>query len=130
MRLPVAVFAFLSSITLCGQVMIRDFTPGGTLGLLLSDSAVLDIREVSTSLPCEVKPVRPELGFDLGFHTGYQVSLRLRHLAGEGLVLTSIFRVIPENNADAVAYFQQKWTVPAIAPNAVGAAILDGSFVV
>jgi hypothetical protein len=94
------------------------------------DATVLNIREPKSALPCSVKPVRPELGFDLGFHTGYRVRMRLRDLAGEGGGLTAIFRVIPEGNIKEPAYFAQKWRVPAIAADAGGEIELEGAFVV
>jgi hypothetical protein len=120
--------ALLWSGALFAQVPIGSLRPDGERHLLPSTAAILDLREAKLSLPCSVKPVRPQLGFDLGFHTGYKVGIRLRDLAREGDVLTVVFRVIPNNNPNAVAYFQQKWNVPAIPENAEGEADLEGAF--
>ncbi len=124
----VLISALLSSPTLFGQVLISGMEPGGTARLLPSDAAVLDLREPRTSLPCAVKPARPELSFDFAFHAGYEVRVRLRDLAGDGDLLTSIFRVTPENSPDRPLYFEQKWRVPAIEEDASGTASFDGAF--
>ena len=103
---------------------------GGERQLLPLDAAVLDIRESRSALSCAVRPVRPELGFDLGFHSGYRVRFRLRDLAGEGGVLTAVFRVIPEGTGKRPAYFSQQWRIPAITADADGEVELEGAFIV
>jgi len=115
--------------TVRAQVVMRSLEPGESGRLYPSDAAILDLREVRTSLPCAVKQLRPELGFDLAFHTGYEVRLHLRDLAsGGGDVLTSIFRVTPDSNPDRPVFFEQKWRVPAIPEDANGATALQGGF--
>jgi hypothetical protein len=102
----------------------------GGVKLFPSDAAVLEVREVKTSLPCAVTPARPELGFDMVFHAGYTARVRLRDLAGDGNVLTSIFRVTPDSSPDQPVYFKQTWKVPAIPQNAGGATDLEAKFTV
>ncbi len=125
--------AILLCIGLCpalsAQVIMRNLEPGGSGRLFPSDAAVLDLREVRDTLPCVVKPVRPELGFDLAFHTGYEVHMRLRDLAGPATsVVTAIFRVTPDSNPDHPVYFEQKWRVPPIPEDAAGSTSLEGAF--
>lgn len=102
--------------------------PGGSGRLFPSDEAAFEIRQAQTSLPCAVKPVRPELGFDLTFHAGYEVRVPLRELAAEGDTLTTIFRVTPAGNPSTPVYFEQKWSVPSMPKAADRTAILDGAF--
>ena len=51
---------------------MRGLSPeeGASCFPLILLSLILEGKRMS--LPCEVKPVEPVLGFDLGFHTGYR----------------------------------------------------------
>ena len=102
--------------------------PGGAVRLFTSDAAILEAREVRKDVPCTVTPVKPVLGFDLKFHAGYEVSVPLKELAGSDNLLTMVFRVTPEDKPDEAAYFSQRWSVPAIDPDAGGSANLSGTF--
>ena len=72
--------------------------------------------------------MKPVLGFDLRFHTGYDVSIPLRELAGGENVLTVLFRVVPANRPEEYVYFNQKFRVPPIEEDARGEALLQGYF--
>jgi hypothetical protein len=72
--------------------------------------------------------VKPVIGFDLRFHSGFDVSVPLRELAGDGNQLTIIFRVVPENHKDDPSYFVQHVRVPEIDEDAHGDANLSGVF--
>jgi hypothetical protein len=126
----ILVSVLLSFARLDAQMMMASVAPGERGELLSTDSAVLDQGEKAKSLPCVVKQTRPELGFDLAFHAGYSLHLRLRDLAGDGDVLTTIFRVIPNGDHNRAVYFQQKWRVPSIRKDAYGNATLSGAFTV
>ncbi|HWB85924.1 MAG TPA: hypothetical protein VG675_17405 [Bryobacteraceae bacterium] len=103
-------------------------TPGGVVHLFTSDAAILEAQEVRKDLPCTVTPIKPELGFDLKFHAGYDVSIPLKDLAGTENQLTMVFRVTQEGNPDEPIYFSQHMAVPAIEEDAKGDAYLQGSF--
>jgi hypothetical protein len=75
-----------------------------------------------------VTPNKPTLGFDLKFHSGYEVSVPLKELAGSDNQLTMVFRVTPEGHADQAVYFSQHISVPAIEEDAGGPAYLNGNF--
>ena len=62
------------------------------------------------------------------FHAGYEVSIPLKELAGSDDLLTTIFRVTPENGKDDPVYFSQRISVPSIEPDAHGNAYLQGYF--
>lgn len=101
---------------------------GGTLRMINTDVAVLEAQEVRKDLPCTVNPVKPVVGFDLRFHSGFDVTVPLRELAGNGNLLTIIFRVIPESHKDDPSYFVQHVRVPDIEEDAHGDANLSGVF--
>jgi hypothetical protein len=103
-------------------------SPGGAVHLLGTDAAILDTEEIKKDLPCTVTPVKPILGFDLRFHSGYEIGIPLRELAGDGEILTIIFRVSTAAAKDSPYYFSQKFNVPEIAEDARGDAYLDGGF--
>ena len=96
--------------------------------LFTSDAAVLEAQEIRKDLPCNVTPVKPTLGFDLRFHSGYDVTIPLRELSGTGNQLTMIFRVTPEDHPDEQVFLSQRMSVPEIEDNAKGDAYLQGMF--
>jgi hypothetical protein len=100
----------------------------GVVRPLYTDVAVLEAQETRKEIPCTVNPVKPELGFDLKFHSGYDVIIPLKALEGEGNQLTMIFRVVPSALPDAPVYLSQSVPVPPIEEDAKGDAYLDGSF--
>jgi len=101
---------------------------GGALRMINTDMAVLETQEVRKDLPCTVNPVKPVIGFDLRFHSGFDVNVPLRELAGNGNQLTIIFRVIPDSHKDDPVYFVQHVRVPEIEKDAHGDANLSGVF--
>jgi hypothetical protein len=107
---------------------MRGTASGGTVQLIGNDSAVLDADEQKKDLPCTVTPVKPILGFDLRFHSGYEIAIPLREIAGDGDILTIIFRVTSTSAKDSPYYFSQKYTVPDIEADAKGDAYLGGGF--
>src|SRR4051812_37388451 len=74
--------------------------PGGGVRLFNSDAAILEAEDTRKDLPCVVTPVKPQLGFDLKFHAGYEVSVPLKELAGSENQLTMVFKVVAEDRAD------------------------------
>ncbi len=93
-----------------------------------SDLAILEAGEERKDIPCTVVQQKPVLGFDLRFHSGYQVSVPLKDLAGSENLLTIVFRVLDENHKNEPLYFSQRIRVPSIEDNAGGEAYLQGAF--
>ena len=118
----------LAATGLRAQVVMQGSGPGGVVRIFNTDSAVLEAQEVRKDLPCTVTPIKPTLGFDLRFHTGYEVSIPLNDLSGAEDLLTMIFRVTPEAHRDEPIYFSQRLSVPPIEENAKGNAYLQGAF--
>lgn len=108
------------------QMLLRPSQPGEALNLLPSDAAVLEAGEVRQDIPCTVTDRKAELGFDLRFHGGFDVSVPLRELSGNGETLTVVFRVYPRDTPLRAAYFVQHFNVPAIEDDAKGDAMLQG----
>jgi hypothetical protein len=108
--------------------MMHATEPEGTVNLIGNDAAILDAGETKKDLPCTVTPVKPVLGFDLRFHSGYDIAVPLRELAGDGDILTIVFRVTSAAAKDSPAYFAQRYTVPDIEADASGDAYLGGGF--
>lgn len=113
---------------LSAQELMPAAAPGGMVRLFTSDAAILESQEARKDLPCTVTPNKPSLGFDLKFHSGYEVSVPLKELAGSENQLTMVFRVIPENHPDEGVYFSQHVNVPAIEEDEKGPAYLQGEF--
>ena len=112
---------------LLGQSLMRG-TVGGTVQLIGNDAAILEANEARKDLPCSVTPVKPVLGFDLRFHSGYDITIPLREISGDGDNLTIIFRVTSASAKDSPFYFSQRYTVPEIEEDAKGDAYLGGGF--
>ena len=108
------------------QMLLKPAQPGEALNLLPSDIAVLEAGEVRQDIPCTVTDHKAELGFDLRFHGGFDVSVPLRELSGPGETLTVIFRVFPRDTPTNASYFVQHFNVPAIEEEAKGDATLQG----
>jgi hypothetical protein len=111
----------------------QDGPPGAPVNLIGNDAAILDSGEAKKDLPCTVTPVKPILGFDLRFHSGYDITIPLKELSGNGDTLTIVFRVISGTAKEGTAnaspvYFSQKYNVPEIDADAGGNAWLGGSF--
>jgi hypothetical protein len=111
-----------------GQVILPGSGPGGQAHLFNADAAVLESQEPRKDLPCTSTSVKPTLGFDLKFHSGYEVSVPLKELAGAQNLLTMIFRVVPAAHKDEPIYMSQRVNVPEIEEDAHGDAYLQGSF--
>lgn len=110
------------------QELMPGETPGGAVRLPAADRALLESQESRRTLPCTVTPSKPELGFDLAFHAGFEIGLPLKDLAANGNRLTMIFRVVPEGHAANVVYFAQRVPVPALDGAGRGSASLNGAF--
>ena len=111
-----------------GQTILPVSGPSGEAHIFNTDAAVLESREPRRDLPCTATQVKPTLGFDLKFHSGYEVNVPLRELAGLQNQLTMIFRVTPDDHPDDPVYLAQHVNVPEIEENAHGEAYLQGSF--
>jgi hypothetical protein len=108
------------------QMLLKPSQPGETLNLLPSDMAVLEAGDIRQDIPCTVTDRKAELGFDLRFHGGFDVTVPLRELAGNGEILTVVFRVFPHDAPLRAAYFVQHFNVPPIEEDAKGDAVLQG----
>src|SRR3954465_5946549 len=118
----------VTSSVLCAQELMPVSGPGGGVRLFSSDAAILEARETRKDLPCTVTQGKPQLGFDLKFHSGYEVVVSLKELAGSENQLTMVFKVTPEQHPDEPTYFSQRVSVPSIEENAGGPAYLNGTF--
>ena len=87
---------------------------------------MLESSEGRKDLPCSVTQRKPELGFDLHFHAGYDVTVPMQELAGGGNLLTIVFRVYAGSDKSKASFFVQHFTVPPIEDDAKGDAELQG----
>jgi hypothetical protein len=110
------------------QVLLQNADTMDEVNLLPSDAAILDMEEVRTDLPCSVTPIKPLMGFDMKFHSGYDISIPLKELASNGQILTVVFSVTPDANKDHPRFFSQKFKVPEIDEDAGGKTVLEGGF--
>jgi len=119
---------FLLSGLVCAQTPISGSGPNGRVIVFNSDLAVLETGEVRKDVPCSVTPIKPELGFDLKFHAGYDVTVPMADLAGRENLLTILFRVTPESRKEHPTYFIQHVRVPLLDEGIKGDAFLQGGF--
>jgi hypothetical protein len=101
--------------------------PGGSL-LIPTDLAVLEAQQPRRDLVCTVTPAKPLLGFDLRFHSGYDISIPLKELAGDENQLLILFRIQGLDKRNPPVYLTQKIHVPPIEDDAKGEATLQGAF--
>lgn len=118
----------LSCLGVRAQVPMTGSGPGLAVNIFNSDMAVLEAGEDRKDLPCTVTPAKPQLGFDLRFHAGYEVAVPLRELAGSENMLTIVFRVTAAAQKDQPLYFAQRLRVPSIEAEAKGDASLQGAY--
>jgi hypothetical protein len=116
------------SQSLLGQSVIPGSGPNHSVFTFGSDEAILESQEVRKDLACTVDPVKPTLGFDLRFHTGYEVTLPLKEVSGLENLLTVIYRVTYDKDKNHPVYFSQHFNVPKIEDDAKGDAYLEGAF--
>lgn len=119
-----------AALLLCAPVFAQTVLLGvGTsVHLVNDDMAMLEAQIPRKDLPCEVEPADPVLGFDLRFHAGYDVTIPLKELAGDGNLLTMLFRVTPDSDPEKRIYFTQNVRVPEIPEGAAGESTLGGIF--
>ena len=118
--------ALLISCPASGQILAHGSEPGETVALLPSDQAIFEAGLPRKDLPCSVSERKPQLGFDMRFHAGYEVTIPLSELTGSGELLTVVFRVFPQNKPGNPSYFVQHFNVPDIPEDAKGDTFLDG----
>ncbi|MFL6414319.1 MAG: acetyltransferase [Bryobacteraceae bacterium] len=106
--------------------MLKPVQPGEPLTLLPTDAAVFESSEPRKDLPCSVMGRKAELGFDLRFHSGFDVTIPLRELSGDGSTLSVVFRVYAQDNKEHATYFVQHFRVPVVEDEAKGDATLQG----
>jgi hypothetical protein len=115
----------LASLSLPAQSLLGN---GKAPRLFGTDMAVLEAGEPRQDLPCKVEDHKPLLGFDLKFHSTFEVSVPMRELAGDQNLLTMVFRVRPEADPSGERYFVHRVKVPEVEEDAKGEALLTGGF--
>ena len=108
------------------QNLMRAPDEGESIQILPSDLAVLESEDLRKDLPCSVTQRKPELGFDLRFHAGYEVTVPMQELSGSGDLLTVVFRVYAGSDKLHPVFFAQHFKVPTIEDDAKGDAYLRG----
>jgi hypothetical protein len=76
-RRMVALTGGSAIVLLCPLGLLAQAPMGTAPHINPTDMAVLETREVRKDLACTVTPNKPELGFDLRFHGGFDVSVPL-----------------------------------------------------
>jgi hypothetical protein len=116
----------LATIPAFPQLLLKPSQPGEHVTLLPSDVAIFEEEQPRGDIPCTVTPRKAELGFDLRFHSGFDVNVPMRELAGSGEVLTVVFRVYSVEDREHSSNFVQHFHVPVIEEDAKGDALLQG----
>ncbi len=121
-----ALFVCACALPGAAQILIKPAEAGDPVNIQPSDVAIFESSDSRQELPCSVTQRKAELGFDLRFHAGYDVTVPLSEVAGDSGMLTVVFRVRSQADPNTPAYFVQHFTVPTIAENAKGDALLQG----
>jgi len=111
------------------QTLLPGLSFDGMMRLPNDDFAVLEMQEPRTELQCTVTPTKPVLEFDFAFHSGFEVRVPMKELAGWGNELTVLFRVVPQNRKDEAKYMWGKLRVPPLEESVNGDAEIRGAFV-
>jgi len=123
-----ALLLFHLCAPVSAQNMMHTADAMDEVNLLPGDSAVLEMEEIKKDLPCTVTSVKPVMGFDMRFHSGYDITIPLKELASNGQTLTVVFSVAPASAKDTPRYFSQKFRVPELPEDAGGKTLLEGGF--
>ena len=110
------------------QYKLRPPAPDESITLMPGDAAVFESADERKDLPCTVTPRKPDVGFDLRFHTGFDITVPLNELSGTGQTVTVLFRVYSQSDPKHPAYFLQRFQTPFIDEDAKGNAFLQGGF--
>jgi hypothetical protein len=110
------------------QTLIPGLGFRGAVLLRPDDFAALELQEPRTDLPCTVAPIKPAVGFDFTFHSGYNVVVPMKELTGLGNELTVLFRVVPQDHKDDRVYMSQKVPVPPLDKGVMGNGVIQGTF--
>jgi hypothetical protein len=104
--------------TLCAAALLawiaQGLNPGLTSGStpeVRSNSRVPESQESRNDLPCTVTPIKPYLGFDFTFHSGYDVVIPRKELAGLGNELNVFIDVVAQDGNDVPIHLSQKLSV-------------------
>jgi hypothetical protein len=122
------LLAFISPQPGRGQGLVLPHEPGAPITMQPSDVAIFEANEGRKDLPCNVTPRKADLGFDLRFHTGYDVTVPLNELEGGNDVLSIVFRVVPDSDHAHPYFFYQHIRVPPLEDDVSGRAALEGGF--
>jgi hypothetical protein len=123
------VFAIIFSV--CrgnGQTLIPELRSGGTMKLGQTDFAVLGVQQPRNDVPCIVSQIKPVLGWDFTFHTGYRVEIPLTDLVGNGTELNVLFRVTSLDRRDDPVYMTQRTRVSTVEEGSKGEGTFYGIF--
>jgi hypothetical protein len=103
--LTAAITFSLLALPVRAQVLLKPLQPGDPVNILPSDMAIFEAGVERKDLSCTVTQRKTELGFDLRFHAGYDVTLPLSEVSGDGGVLTVVFRIYPQADRSAPTYY-------------------------
>jgi hypothetical protein len=110
-----------------GQKILQRSLPG-PVALPPGQEALLVSEDERRDMECSIEWLKPTLGFDLVFHSGYRLRVPLRSLAGRDNILNILFRVSPGERNSTPVYFHDRIRVPTMDENAAGDVVLHGVF--
>ncbi len=95
-----AWLSVLSAVTITLSAQQPMFAPEGRVNLLSADLAALESQERRRDFPCEVKPLKAELGYDMVMHAGYTVPAETR------MVVITRVRSVDRPDEDSFHFLQ------------------------
>lgn len=94
-------------------------------------SLIAGPQEYRRDFPCSVTLIKPDLGFDFAFHSGYDVVMPVNALVNAGNELNIVLKISKQDSRDNVPYYgTQKVPVPipSVQMNSKGNAEVRGYF--
>jgi hypothetical protein len=92
------------------------------------DMAVLASREPRADLSCHVTSGKPDLGFDLRFHSDFRAIVPTKVLANAGGWLQVVMRVTPTADSERHVYLLHRFAIRDLPPGANGETTLTSGF--
>jgi hypothetical protein len=117
----------LVPVTASAQLRLQRVDPGSVSA---RDLQLLSDPQTLNDLGCRVAVVKPAIGLDLRFHSGYSVTAQLHSIAGRAAEISTLVRVTPVAQPDRKVFLARSIAVPQLDSATSGEAEFQGEYAV